>query len=289
MFQQLRTGQRAVLGDVADEEHGAGGALGKVLKLGRALLQLRNRTRRRLQQVALHRLDGIDNENVRIQGFYMLENLLGAGFREDIAVWCGVAGEAGGTHFELRFALLAGDVEHFLATQFQRHLEQQGGFADAGLAAQQDDAAAHDAASQHTVKLCVSGRCARESREFDVVDDLGAALRQNGRKTAFLGRCGLLEDNLLLEGVPLVAFGTPAQPFRRLRSAVLAVVHRFALRHRGSFWTAKIQKTASCQEAGTIFTSTKDFSRQDRYSCRFCQTGARGRYSYPPRSVCRRI
>ena len=50
--------------DVADEEDGTSGAFGEVLELGGALLELGDRARRRLQQVALHRLDGIDDEDV---------------------------------------------------------------------------------------------------------------------------------------------------------------------------------------------------------------------------------
>ena len=64
VFQQFRAGQGSIFRDVTDKEDGAGGAFGEVLELSRALLQLGNGTRRRLNKIALHRLDGIHNENV---------------------------------------------------------------------------------------------------------------------------------------------------------------------------------------------------------------------------------
>ena len=99
---------------MADEEYGAGGTLGEVLELCRALLELGDGACRRLQKFALHRLDGIHDEDVGLQSLYVLENLLGIGFGEDIAVGGGLTRETRGAHLELRLALLTGDVEHFL-------------------------------------------------------------------------------------------------------------------------------------------------------------------------------
>ena len=97
-----------------------------MLELGRALLELGDGARRRLDQVALHRLDGIDDEDVGLQRFDVLEYLLGAGFGEDVAVGRGGVRKTGSAHLELRFALLAGDVEHLLPLQVEGHLQQEG-------------------------------------------------------------------------------------------------------------------------------------------------------------------
>ena len=122
VFQKLWTRKSAVFGDVTDKEYGASGAFGEVLELGRTLLELRNRTRRRLQQIALHCLNGIHNEDIGLQSFDMLENLLGVCFGEDGAVRSRHVREAGGTHLELRLALLARHIEHLLTLQAQSHL-----------------------------------------------------------------------------------------------------------------------------------------------------------------------
>ena len=67
----------------------------------------------------------------------------------------------------------------------QRHLKQQGGFADARFAAQKDDGTADDAAAQHAVELGESGLRAREFRKLNVIDDLGGTLRDNRGIMAF--------------------------------------------------------------------------------------------------------
>lgn len=143
---------------------------------------------------------------------------------------CRLAGEAGGPHLELCFALLPGDVQDFAVADMQCHLQQQRGLSDAGLAAQQDDGAGHDAAAEHPVELAEGGGDAGQLQQRDLIDGLRRAFGDCGGGAALGGRLLPLHD-LLHEGVPLAARRTAADPLRRLRPAVLAEVLGFALCH----------------------------------------------------------
>ena len=63
-------------------------------------------------------------------------------------------------HLDLALGLLARDVEDGAARAAQqvRHLQQQRALADAGLAADEDHRAGHDAAAQHAVELADARR-----------------------------------------------------------------------------------------------------------------------------------
>ena len=57
---------------------------------------------------------------------------------------------------------LAGNVQHFAALcHFGDGLQQQRGFADAGVATEQDDCAVYQTAAQYAVKFSHAGRIAR--------------------------------------------------------------------------------------------------------------------------------
>jgi len=68
MLEHARTGDRPVLGDVADEDHGSAMLLGEADQLLRARADLADRARRALDQVAVHRLDRIDDQQRRRLG-----------------------------------------------------------------------------------------------------------------------------------------------------------------------------------------------------------------------------
>ena len=69
MFHDARSGDLAVLGDVADEDHGRAGALGEPDQRLRARAHLRHRAGSRLDQVGPHRLDRVDNDETRGRPF----------------------------------------------------------------------------------------------------------------------------------------------------------------------------------------------------------------------------
>ena len=73
--------------------------------------------------------------------------------------------------------LLAGHVERLLRRADRRHrLQQQRGLADARVAAEQDDAAGHQAAAQHPVEFLEPGRKPRASSSRRRVPSVRTAL-----------------------------------------------------------------------------------------------------------------
>src|SRR5699024_12881266 len=56
---------RAVFGDVADEEDGSTRSLGVFEQHGRTLSDLRHASRRGFEYLAVNRLDGVDDQQVR--------------------------------------------------------------------------------------------------------------------------------------------------------------------------------------------------------------------------------
>ena len=64
VFQYLGSGNGAVLGDVADDEDGRGGRLGVFEQRGGAFADLRHAARRRVEQVGIDGLYGVDDYDV---------------------------------------------------------------------------------------------------------------------------------------------------------------------------------------------------------------------------------
>ena len=74
--------------------------------------------------------------------------------RERLILIPRLAQQASGAHLDLPRRLLAGDIQHREVVRHrQRHLQQQGGLADAWVAADQYDGAGHHTAAKHSGKL----------------------------------------------------------------------------------------------------------------------------------------
>ena len=112
-------------------------------------------------------------------------------------------------------------------------LEQQGGLADAGLPTQQRGGAFGESAPEHTVELADAGGPPRRPRHRNIGD--GARLthrpldhRPAARRATHLdGR----PDDKLLQGAPLFAVGTAAEPLSRFGPATAAAIGRARPRH----------------------------------------------------------
>ena len=76
---------------------------------------------------------------------------------------------------DLVLGLLAGAVENRtdVARHVRRHLQQQRGFADARLAAEQHERAGDDAATQDAIELVDAGGHSRRVRGLNVAVELG--------------------------------------------------------------------------------------------------------------------
>ena len=153
MLEHLRAGDAALLVDVADNECRIAAVLGRAHDAHRALAHLTDAAGRRGRLGVVHSLNGIYDQDGRLQVVDRGENGVQVRFRQhiDAAV---INAEALRTHFQLALALFARDVkDRFLLADAAAELQQQRGFANAGRAADQNQRAAHGAAAEHAVKF----------------------------------------------------------------------------------------------------------------------------------------
>jgi len=115
-------------------------------------------------------------------------------------------------------------------------LQQQGGFADAGIAANQDDAAFHHAAAQSAVEFFDAGGAAVDVCGFDVAQ-LGELGRfGQGLKLAGVPVFGVAAsvNGTFKQGVPSAACWAFAQPTRGGATAIGAGENGFVFGHGAS-------------------------------------------------------
>ncbi len=119
--------------------------------------------------------------------------------------------EPAGAQADLVDRFLAGDVQHPAPGPRQGGggLQQQGGLADAGIAAHQHGGGGDQAAAQHAVQLGDAGLRPGRRGGRALQPDEGDAARAWRR-----GRAGAGVDRLLDDGVPLAARLAAAGPFR---------------------------------------------------------------------------
>ena len=159
VFEHARSGDTAILGDVADQHQSHAVFLGVADQLERAAAHLTNRSGRTLDRVGMHGLDGIDDEE------------LGRGHRAERGQDVAYAG--GGSQLDRRI----GQAEprcahpHLAGCLFPAHiddavpfprdlcrsLQQQRRFTDSGIASHQDRAARNQTSAERTVEFGQSG------------------------------------------------------------------------------------------------------------------------------------
>ena len=194
---------------MADEDDRDAAALREAEQRGGDLLDLRHGAGGGFHVLAVHRLDGVHDDEVRRHLLRLSDDVVHQGLAVNQAVG-GVAAQAVRPHLHLLDAFLARDVEDFQGRAAEGNLEGKGGLADAGLAAHQHQGALHDAAAEEAVHL-------------------GAAEAGNGHRERPLPR----HHFLLHHRIPLPAGGTLAHPLGVFVAAVRAEPH--GLRFRRSF------------------------------------------------------
>ncbi len=155
MLDDAWSGDLAILGHVADEDHGGARALGEPDQRLRARADLSDGTGSGLDQIGPHCLNGIDDDETRDHPFSeRRHDVLDRGLGRQLDLGAGKA-EPLGTQPHLRHRLFAGDVDRALpaAGERGRDLDQQRGLADAGVAAEQQYRAAHEAAACDAVEF----------------------------------------------------------------------------------------------------------------------------------------
>src|SRR5437660_4423205 len=139
--------------------------------------------------------------------------------------------QAFGAHLDLFNRLFPGYIEDRTAIfgNGARYLQKERGFSNAWLAADQDQRARDESATEYAVHLCKANRDAGLHQWFDVWEydrDL-RALRRRGlaqqRLPTLLGRT-LWYFSSLFKGVPCAAIGAFPHPFAVFPAALLANV-----------------------------------------------------------------
>ena len=227
-----RTRDGSVLGDVADEDDGRAVFLRETDKLLRGGADLADGAGRALDQVRVHGLDGIDDQQIGAP--------ISAEGREDVANRrrrCEphrrlAKAEPHGAQTHLLSRFLARDVDDVpaLAREIGADLKQQRRLADPRIAADQHRGAGNDAATDRTVELGDTRRDPLRQRdrmiEADQLDLPPAALKVmlGGEDAGDLG-------SLLHQRIPLRAVRALALPAGRHRPAGLADVTGLRLGH----------------------------------------------------------
>ena len=234
MLQYLRSGQRSLFVDMADQYHGGAARLGKPEQGSRTFAHLGDAACRRLGRLGADGLYRVDDDELGFLFLDMGEDALERCLTEYQQVVVG-SSDALGTHLQLAGALLAADVENPAVGECQHRLQRQRALADARLATEQHKAPLDQSASQHTVELLVV--------HVDAALFVGGYVLQPSclRGPSCLPHCTgsgtcchlprLVGDAYLLEGVPLSAGWTLANPLGRLLSAVVANVSYLVFCH----------------------------------------------------------
>ena len=148
VLQDFRSCQRALLGDVSDEDDGYAARLGKTEQGSGTLTNLGDAAGTALHILGRNGLDGVDDHQL---GLYFLD-VFEDGFQrvlaenKEIVVFVPFH-NAFCPHLQLVGAFLTAHVEHTLVSQAKHSLQRKRRFADAGLTAQQYDATRNQSAA----------------------------------------------------------------------------------------------------------------------------------------------
>src|SRR5690606_17530502 len=170
VLQHARAGDRAVLGDVADEDGGHAAFFGQPYEVGGDLADLGDAAGHAGGLRRADGLHGVDDEHARPDLLHVGDQRGKVGLRGEVEAILDGA-DTVGAEPDLGGGLLAGDVEHGL---LPRHagggLQQEGGLADAGLPGQQHDRAGDETAAEHAVELADARRAGAGDLGFDLPD-----------------------------------------------------------------------------------------------------------------------
>ena len=184
MLQDLRSGQRAFLVDVANQDDRHAARLGKAEQGRGAFAHLCDAAWRGIHVFGGNRLDGVDDYDFGLHLFYICEDVLKGCFGQDEQiVLLGIhrcLHESFGAHLQLVGAFLTAHVEYLPFSHAEHGLQGQRTLADAWFAAQQDDAAGHQSATQHPVQFSVVHIDARFVLARNIAQSHGTVLAADG-------------------------------------------------------------------------------------------------------------
>ena len=181
VFEHSRAGQRPLLCDVTDQDHGDPPLLGHPHECVGALAYLSDAARSRTQLWVDHRLNRIDHHDARFDVVEMTEN-----FREH-------RGGGEPQFFRQRaepFGPKADLLQRFLPADEKgpsspvghrrQHLEEKGGLSNSWLASEDGHRAGNQAAAEHSIDLGIPGGTGGPLVEADFANWAGCFGRANG-------------------------------------------------------------------------------------------------------------
>ena len=140
---------------MTDEDDRDARLLGQPKQLRGRLLDLGNAAGGRLHILRIHRLDGVDDDQVRGHFANFPEDIL----HQRLAVYVAIAviaAQPPGPQLDLTHALFTGYIQGLDARGVQGNLEREGRLADTRLAADEHQRTFHQAPAQKTVQLVVA-------------------------------------------------------------------------------------------------------------------------------------
>ena len=211
VLDDARAGDLAVLGDVADEDDGGATALGEGGELVGGGADLGDRARGAVDVVGPHGLDRVDDGEAGTLGVEGGQDVAEVGLGGEAQGGVGEP-EASGAQADLGGGLLAGDVDGGEpgGGEGGGGLQEQGRFADAGVAADEGGRGGDEAAAEGAVELSDAGEGPRQLRlgGGEVAQgDAAAAGGAEGAAGRAVGEAGFLGD-----GVPGAAGLAAARP-----------------------------------------------------------------------------
>ena len=227
MLEHLGAGNGALLVDVTDHKYRDALPLGELHERHRAVLDLTDAARGRIQLLVVERLDGVHDQNVRRFLADTFEHVAETGLREHIKVAARDL-EPLGAHLELVRRFLAGYIQDLgKAAELTADLQHQRRFADARRAADEHQRALDGSPAEHTVQLAHTGRKAQLLLGLQLGDRMRLAARE--RLSAPLPCRRRLRRGLLHDGIPCAAGRAAPRPLCGLVAALGAVKYGFCL------------------------------------------------------------
>ena len=233
VFQHPRARQCAFFGDMADQDHGGATGFGQAGQVGGAFTHLGHRARGAGELVRIHGLNRVNHRHLWRLGLQGGDDFFQLGFGQHVHLAV-VQAQTPRPQSHLRARLFTSDIQGVLAAALQtiQGLQQQGGLANARVAANQHHTALHHAAAQDAVQFILPGGGALHVLRFDGTqghDGRGGGQARAFAVAVFAGAA--VADHRLDQGVPSAAVGAFAQPFGAGAATVAAAEKGFVFGH----------------------------------------------------------